>query len=216
MLCVTRWNTPFSRRPTSRKSDEGDFGEVAYSVLYNRCLNDGNFTIAQVNEKLDAIAINNTTQKPGVNTIDRVFTRSSHIILGEPVLKQLVEKDLVSMLHGMSAREQKLLIRVILKQVRFGLGTTGTLHAFHPDAKDLYDVCNSLRKVCATLHDPTVRLHEIGIQLFTAFRPMLAERGAMDKLEKQLDCTKFYQETKHDGERFQLHKNGEEYMYFSR
>lgn len=46
-----------------------------------------------------------------------------------------------------SAEEQKWLIRIILKDMKLGLGQSSVLDTFHPDAKDLYDVTNTLSEV---------------------------------------------------------------------
>lgn len=51
------------------------------------------------------------------------------------------------MLVKMSANEQKWLIRVLLKDMHLGIGQTTIFSAWHPDAKDYYDVNNSLFKV---------------------------------------------------------------------
>lgn len=71
-------------------------------------------------------------------------------------------------------------------------------------------------QVCKTLRDPTVRLHEIEVSLFSAFRPMLAERAVLEKVDTQMDHKTYYAETKYDGERSQIHKNKNAYKYFSR
>ena len=39
-------------------------------------------------------------------------------------------------------------------------------------------------KVCIDLHDPTVRMNEAQMSLFSPFRPMLAERGALEEASK--------------------------------
>lgn len=51
------------------------------------------------------------------------------------------------MLRNMTATEQKWLIRVMLKDMRLGIGQGTIFNAWHPDAKDYYDVTNSLEKV---------------------------------------------------------------------
>lgn len=71
-------------------------------------------------------------------------------------------------------------------------------------------------QVCLTLQDPSVRLHEIDVSLFSAFRPMLAERAVLEKVEAQMGQQTYYAETKYDGERSQIHKKGSDYKYFSR
>lgn len=57
------------------------------------------------------------------------------------------------MLHRMSAQEQKWLIRIVLKDMKLGLGTSRVLQAYHPDARELYDFTNSLQQV---RHSPNV------------------------------------------------------------
>lgn len=59
-----------------------------------------------------------------------------------------VDDELETMLQKMSAKEQKWLIRIILKDMKLGMGHTRVLGIFHPDAKEMYDVSNSLVKVC--------------------------------------------------------------------
>ena len=38
-------------------------------------------------------------------------------------------------------------------------------------------------KVCEDLHDPSIRLNQIGIQIFDAFKPQLADRIQLANLE---------------------------------
>lgn len=62
-------------------------------------------------------------------------------------LIDLVKQHLLHLIRNTSALEQKWLIRMIMKEMRFGLSETSVLSTFHPDAKDLYDVTNNLIKV---------------------------------------------------------------------
>jgi len=166
---------------------------VAFYVLKNRCPAVGTLTIENVNEDLDGIALSYAKKE-----------------------KDEVSRHLLHLLRNTSATEQKWLIRIILKELKFGLSETSVLNAFHPDAKDLYDVTNSLTKVCTQLKDPNIRLHEIDISIFAPFRPMLADRAAPDKVVNLMHNRTFYIETKYDGERMQLHRKGDEFKYFSR
>lgn len=59
-----------------------------------------------------------------------------------------VDNELEIMLQRMSAKEQKWLIRIVLKDMKLRMGHSRVLGIFHPDAKELYDVSNSLVKVC--------------------------------------------------------------------
>ncbi|KAK8730552.1 hypothetical protein OTU49_008063, partial [Cherax quadricarinatus] len=182
------------RKPKSASGSEtGDFAEVAYYVLKSRCPDSGNMSLRDVDTHLTSIAEN--------------YSAKRH---------EEVERSLLVMLRSMTATEQKWLIRVLLKDMRLGIGQNAILNAWHPDAKDFYDVNNSLEKVCKTLQNPSVRLHEIEVSLLSAFRPMLAERAIIEKVEAQMAHKAFYSETKYDGERSQIHKKGNVYKYFSR
>lgn len=71
-----------------------------------------------------------------------------------------------------------------------------------------------------TLHDPRRRLHEVEVSLFSPFRPMLAQQcnvRFVDTCFTSSPATSFYYaETKHDGERFQLHFGDGAFRYFSK
>lgn len=67
------------------------------------------------------------------------------------------------------------------------------------------------------LKDPNVRLHEIEIEIFQPFKPMLSQRCDIQEVDKDItSADHYYVETKFDGERFQLHCSNGEYKYFSR
>lgn len=112
--------------------------------------------------------------------------------------------------------EQKWLIRMILKDMKLGISKETILQVFHPDASELYNVTTDLNKVCLQLHDPSVSLSEVSIELFSAFKPMLAAVANIRQIEKQMGNRPFYIETKLDGERIQLHKAGDVYKYYTR
>ncbi|XP_068735127.1 DNA ligase 4-like [Montipora capricornis] len=182
------------RAPKNAKQDSvADFASVAYFVLKNRCPEKGSLKIAQVNKHLDDVAQANVERK-----------------------REDVKKALQFLLRNTSALEQKWLIRIIFKELKVGLSENSVFNVFHPDAVELYSVCNSLSKVCTDLHDPTIRMNEAQMSLFSPFRPMLAERGAIEEVEKIMKNQAFYIETKIDGERMQLHKEKDVFMYFSR
>lgn len=181
------------RAPHAAKHDAGDFASVAYFVLRNRCPDKGSLTIAQVNQYLDDLALSNTKKdRPGV------------------------KRALQLLLRNTSALEQKWLVRMILKELKTGLSENSVFGVFHPDAVDLFSVCSSLEKVCSDLRDPSTHLNETTISYFTPFRPMLGQRASIDQVTKLMDHQPFYIETKFDGDRMQLHRQGNQYRYFSR
>ena len=47
-------------------------------------------------------------------------------------------------------------------------------------------------------------MNEIEVELFSPFRPMLADRGNLREVEKQMGNKEFYIEVKYDGERMQV------------
>ncbi|RDD46321.1 DNA ligase 4 [Trichoplax sp. H2] len=181
------------RAPAAAKQDAGDFASVAFFVLRTRCPEKGTLSIADVNECLDNIAMANSQRK-----------------------RDDVRNNLRKLLRNTCAMEQKWLIRMIMKELKVGLSENSIFSVFHPDASDLFNVSSSLSKVCSDLMDPDVRLNETSIELFVPFRPMLAERCPLQQVEKLMNHEMFYIECKADGDRMQLHKDGNKYMYFSR
>lgn len=181
------------RAPTTSQGEAGDFALTAYFVLKKRCTNQGNLSIKEVNDFLDSVAINNASKQ-----------------------KDQVKKSLLHLITQSSALEQKWLIRMILKDMKLGISKETILQVFHPDASELYNVTTDLNKVCIKLHDPSVSLSEVSIEMFSAFKPMLAAVANIRQIEKQMGNRPFYIETKLDGERIQLHKAGDVYKYYTR
>jgi len=184
----------FTRAPTSIKVD-GDFASVAFFVLKTRCQETSTLTIEEINIHLDTIAINNFKGKEGLKEVN---------------------KSIKHLLVSLSALQLKWLIRIILKDLKIGIKELTIFESFHPDAMNLYNFSSSLEKVCSTLTDPTRRLDELCVSVFTPCRPMLGEKTKPSRIEELLGGKQFYIETKFDGERFQLHKQGSKFMYFSR
>ncbi|XP_077509630.1 DNA ligase 4 [Amblyomma americanum] len=184
------------RAPKVAKAEAGDFANVAYLVLRNRCPTKGSLTIAAVNGHLDEIS-------------------KAHA-LGGAEGSQRIKDTLCTLLCHTTASEQKWLVRMILKDMKMGMSEQSILSCYHPDAHDVFDVTSSLSKVCRELRDPKVRQHEIQVSLFSAVRPMLAERAEPRTVERRLNREPFFSETKFDGERLQVHKNGTEFRYFTR
>ena len=181
------------RTPTGTRGDAGDFAMIAYFVLKPRCLQKGSLSIQQVNDILDSIASNNSAKR-----------------------KDLMKKSVLQLITQSSALEQKWLIRMIVKDLKLGCSQQTIFSVFHSDAAELHNVTTDLEKVCRQLHDPSVGLSDISITLFSAFKPMLAAIADIERIEKDMKHQSFYIETKLDGERMQMHKDGDVYRYFSR
>ncbi|XP_013776591.1 DNA ligase 4-like isoform X1 [Limulus polyphemus] len=183
------------RAPKSAKDVAGDFASVAEFVFRKRCPPETSpsINLEEINKHFDDISINNVAKN-----------------------KEEIKKTFRFLTHNISSRDLKWLIRMILKEMKLGISEQTVLNTFHPDAKELFDVTSSLAKVCDRLKEPSLRLHEIEISLFSPFRPMLAERADPSQVVKMMQHETFYIETKYDGERIQLHKNQNVYKYFSR
>ncbi len=181
------------KAPSSVKA-EGDFGTVAYHALNKRCIQ-STLSIKELNDYLDKISLNNSKGKEGQAEIIKSF---SHLC------------------QNLSADQLKWLLRIILKDLKISITDKMVFDAFHADANDLYKVNSSLEDVCTKLIDPSIRLNEVGVQIFEACCPMLGEKIKPSFIEAKMNKRMFYIELKLDGERFHLHKSGNKYVYYSR
>jgi DNA ligase 4 len=213
-------------------SDRGDFAAVASTVLKNYLPNTpSSFTVGEINEMLDNLAKYNSENQPSNNLkhLNVPFFNILSAFIG------LVDELLENLLRKTSAIEQKWLIRMLLKSVRFGLGRRACFYALHLDAERRFDARNSLRdvkkfwnqitinklailQVCETLRDPLVRLNETEICLGLSFSPMLSDKVDIAQLGSFFgpDQPELYVETKLDGERVQIHYQNTSFRYFSR
>ncbi|KAF8982790.1 DNA ligase (ATP) [Entomortierella lignicola] len=113
--------------------------------------------------------------------------------------------------------ENKWIVRVINKDLKIGMSENSVLPCYHPDAIELFNVCSDLRKTVVDCSDPSVRVSTSTVNLGHPFKPMLSKRlsSARDVVESMGNMP-FWIETKLDGERVQVHKDGEKYRYWSR
>lgn len=120
------------------------------------------------------------------------------------------------MISEMTALELKWLTRIILKKMRLRLGPTTVLQLYHPKAEKALAQCGHLSRVCEIIENNQsidVASMVVPCQLIW---PMLCERIKLSRLSNLLNANEFYLETKMDGERCQVHYNGNEFRYFSR
>ena len=59
--------------------------------------------------------------------------------------------------YAPNGQQVKWLVLIIMKDLKLGTSEATVLKDFHPDAKELFDVCCDLRNVCETLKDRTRR-----------------------------------------------------------
>ncbi|KAJ6639658.1 DNA ligase 4 [Pseudolycoriella hygida] len=181
-----------AKRLTAKCSDK-DFPDVVYDVMKNRCCKVGELTVADVNKHLDTIAFcykNNERKK--------------------------IDDEIIKMVEGMTALDQKWLIRMILKEMYLGIKSAKILTTYHPSAKHFQDQYTSLSRVCQAVESGEVYQEGGSVELFRRCNPMLCKRGTVETLQTLLNQSEFYLETKMDGERFHIHVKDGEFKYFSR
>ncbi|XAR63749.1 DNA ligase (ATP) [Bertholletia excelsa] len=173
-------------------ANAGNFSLVAAEVLQRRQgMTSGGLTIRGLNELLDHLASSeNRAEKTSV-------------------LADLIRKT--------NAQEMKWIIMIILKDLKLGVSEKSIFHEFHPDAEDLFNVTCDLKLVCEKLQDRSQRHKRQDIEVGKPVRPQLAMRVANANVAwKKLHGKEVVVECKFDGDRIQIHKNGQEIHFFSR
>lgn len=146
------------------------------------------------------------------------------------------QPHLASLLSVCTERDLNFVVRLIDKDLNVNIGAKFVLNAVHPQAFDAYRNTHNLRSVIdkvlshsldATPVKPSEEDGEaplpkmkkglsVGLQLGTPIKPMLAKAcKSFDEAWKR--CPRgVYVEIKYDGERVQVHKQGDTYQFFSR
>lgn len=133
---------------------------------------------------------------------------------------------LVNLLSGMKGSEAKYLLRIVLGELRLGVGDPTMMDAMsvvktgdkskRKALERAYNLCSDLSLVARTLwEDGLEAVEQIHVQVGRPVRPALAERssGAAEIIERLGRCSV---EPKLDGFRCQVHKRGDEVKVFSR
>lgn len=195
------------------KNTSGDFAERVYWIFRSRLPNDQScFSIEKINSFLDDISKKDLDQ-------------------GRDIFRILLQQ--------MSAFELKWLIRIILKDLKLGIGTKKILEGlklknsyfrsmfvtfifhqivYHPDAVELSNLNSDLRYLCNELKNPQMRTqHNHWIKIFSHFKPMLLEQLKFENIEKLFENHRtLIVQTKCDGERSQIHMKDGVFKYFTR
>ncbi|THU64605.1 hypothetical protein C4D60_Mb01t28220 [Musa balbisiana] len=173
-------------------ANAGNFALIAAEVLQCRQgMVSGGLTIRELNNLLDQLA---STENRGEKAV---------------ILSSLIKKT--------NALEMKWILMIILKDLKLGISEKSIFHEFHPDAEDLFNVTCDLKLVCEKLKDHTQRQKKQDIEVGKPVRPQLATRvGDATTAWKKLHGKHVVVECKFDGDRIQIHKNGEEIHFFSR
>ncbi|RWS12974.1 DNA ligase 4-like isoform X2 [Dinothrombium tinctorium] len=192
ILCISK-DSKDANLLTGYRQSNTDFSDVVFSVMQTRSsVTESKVDIETLNEYLDRIAFG--------------FANNE---------RESVTNALRHLITNLTPLENKWLVRILTKNLRLGISESAILNAFHPQAKQHYEVSLDLKQICIDLKDAEVSSPKKHLQLFKAFRPMLAERISI--ASPVLTSNKqFYIETKFDGERIILHKSANEFQYFTR
>lgn len=78
--------------------------------------------------------------------------------------------------------EQKYIIKIILRDLKLGIGENGILPQIHPDAPAVFNASSDLARVSWTLADPNTKVtkEDTSVSVGAAFRPMLSLRNQRD------------------------------------
>ncbi len=90
------------------------------------------------------------------------------------------------------------------------------LKAYHPDANEAFQIdSDNLELIIKDYKNRPVN-SGMEISLLKMFKPMLAKRTEIKLVQKEMKNKLFWMETKLDGERMLMHKQGSRYMWHSR
>lgn len=126
------------------------------------------------------------------------------------------ENELRRLIFKSSAIDQKWFSKLILKRMKFYIGIPKLLSYYHPKAYKLFLKYSHISKVVEIIENEQVdeSLMEV-TRVFEPIRSMLSQKVTSDS-NKEFLKNEIYQETKMDGERFQLHMKNNEFRYYSR
>ncbi|KAG1674243.1 hypothetical protein FOA52_013863 [Chlamydomonas sp. UWO 241] len=209
-------------RTHSRSKDLGNFVQTLHTEIFvNFCESKlvSTLTLGELNAKLDELVAAASERKaPCATAAVRGGGRGRGRGGGRGDEDPQVT-ILRWLMQSCSATQMKWITRIILKtEMKLGRGIEYFLTDLHPDGAELYKTINDLATVCEQLRDREKRIVKSGLQLGFLASPQLAamSSGPDDAFNRMPKGRGFVMECKFDGERVQLHKQGDRVCYFSR
>jgi DNA ligase-1 len=188
--------------------ETGDIGETAQSLLARRLQSllgaKKSLTVQRVYETLDRMA-----KTTGSGAIDTKLTM------------------LTSLLSDASPKEAKYILRTVTGDLRLGIADMTVLDSLaiaygggkenREQIERAYNISSDLGRVAQIVAEEGLEgIKKFQVKVFEPIRPMLAERLASPEEILDKFGGKCVAEYKYDGERIQLHKQGEKIVLFSR
>ncbi|KAG9341438.1 hypothetical protein JZ751_019247 [Albula glossodonta] len=135
------------------------------------------------------------------------------------------QKELETISKRCTGNDLKCIIRLIKHDLKMNSGAKHVLDAVDPNAYDAFKASRNLGDVIdrvlrnqqeASNGSGPRKLLSIEASLMTPVQPMLAEACKSVEYAMKKCPNGMYSEIKYDGERVQVHKNGDHFSYFSR
>lgn len=132
------------------------------------------------------------------------------------------QKVLEDMAHRCTSNDLKCIIRLIKHDLKMNSGAKHVLDALDPNAYDAFKASRNLGDVVERVlrnrqQGPGMKkVLSVEASLMTPVQPMLAEACKSIAYAMKKCPNGMYAEIKYDGERVQVHKNGDHFNYFSR
>ncbi|MHB8601771.1 MAG: ATP-dependent DNA ligase [Nitrosotalea sp.] len=188
-------------------NDTGDFGQVASKILKQKTQTtflSENITVERVYDTLYKIA-----ELKGARSQDMKM------------------KYISSLLNDATPTEGGFIAKIITSNLRLGIADYTILDALavaytgskenRPSLEHAYNVCSDLGKVSfAVSKNGLESLRDFQVTIFSPIRPMLAERVKSPQEAHEKMGSEFASEYKLDGERVQVHRQGEKIILYSR
>ncbi|XP_076369720.1 DNA ligase 3 [Tachypleus tridentatus] len=120
-----------------------------------------------------------------------------------------------------TGNDLKMIIRLIKRDLRINTGAKHVLDALHPTAYEAFQASRNLQDVVEKINETKragnlKKSLSIQVSLMTPVLPMLAEPCNSVEYAFKKFPNGMYAEVKYDGERVQIHKQGDKFNYFSR
>ncbi len=161
-------------------------------------------------------------------SVTKVFNELAAVarVSGKGSSKDKVAR-MVGLISDASPLEAKFIIRTVTSQLRLGLSVMGILDALSlaftgdKDARDIlehaFNVCSDLRRVAKLLAEKGIKaVKELKAEVGVPIRMMAAKKLSSPQEIIEKAGPEVLVEFKYDGERVQIHKNGNDVLLFSR